>query len=719
MSTQATKERRVRVTRRGFLIGAGVTSGLVAGGLIVGLPYGRLKLAEFLDGAGAPFGVDAPPFSWFEILPDNRVIFHTPKVEMGQGIHTALAQIAADELGASFDQLIVQQASTQRGPNDGGGTGGSASVSSLFTPLREAAATAREMMREVAAGKLQVAAGTLRVEDGKFIAEDGRELTFGETVADVTEWAELTTEPTLKPRSAWRYIGQRTQRVDFEAKLTGQPVYGLDIKLPNMAYGAVARPATIEGKLVSADLSAARQMPGVIEIIEDGEFVAVVAETHYEAELARNQLDVTWDDGKLWQQEELDAMTTVGNGNATVIQKEGNAEKLLSERVTIEAEYRTPMAAHAHLEPQSAIVDVRADGVTAFVSTQFPDTVRGEIADVLGIESELVDLTASYLGGGFGRKLNTLSAVEAARLSQKVGRPIHIGWNRREEFRNGYLRPPTHSKLRGRIENGKLIAIEHEQASGDVAFPFFPAIASAVLGADFGAWRGGRIQYGIENRRTVAYRIKLPIATGWWRGLGLLANTFAIESFIDEAAYAAGADPLQFRLDHLGESEVERGLRGVLLAAAEKAGWGTDLPAGRARGIACSVDIGTPCAHVAEVSIEGDQIRVHKVTAAIDPGLIINPDGVEAQTQGSIIFGLSSTLLEKITVKDGQVEAANFNRYPLLTMKETPDIDIVLLESGGDPKGIGEPPLGPIAAAVANAVFTLTGKRLRELPLQL
>ncbi len=719
MSEQETRKRRFRITRRGFLIGAGVTGGLVAGGLIVGLPYGQLKLAEFLDGAGAPFSVDAPPFSWFEILPDNCVIFHTPKVEMGQGIHTALAQIAADELGVAFDQLIVQQASTQRGPNDGGGTGASGSVSGLFNPLREAAATAREMLRARAGEQLAVSGEQLTVENGVFIAPDGRELTFGAVVKDVSEWAELTTEPTLKSRSEWRYIGRSVQRVDLESKLTGQPVYGLDVKLPNMAYGAVARPATIEGKLVSVDSTKAAQMPGIIAIAEDGEFVAVVAESRYEAELARNQLDITWDDGKLWQQEEIDAIVTVGNGNATVIQREGNAEKLLDEMVTVEAEYRTPMAAHAHLEPQSALVDVREDGVTAYVSTQFPDTVRGDIAEALDVELSTVDLTATYLGGGFGRKLNTLAAVEAALLSKMVGRPVHVGWNRREEFRNGYLRPPTHSKLRGRIENGKLTAIEHQQASGDVAFPFFPSIAAAVMGADFGAWRGSVIQYGIENRQTVACRTKVPLATGWWRGLGLLANIFAVESFMDEAANAAGVDPLEFRLAHLGDSEVERGLRGVLVAAAEKANWGSELPAGRAHGIACSVDVGTPCAHVAEVSIDSGQIRVHKVTAAIDPGLIINPDGVEAQTQGSIIFGLSSTLLEQITVKDGRIEAANFNRYPLLTMKETPEIDVVLLESGGDPKGMGEPPLGPIAAAVANAVFALTGERLRQLPLQL
>jgi isoquinoline 1-oxidoreductase beta subunit len=274
--------------------------------------------------------------------------------------------------------------------------------------------------------------------------------------------------------------------------------------------------------------------------------------------------------------------------------------------------------------------------------------------------------------------------------------------------------------LRGKLDdNGRLQAIQHHQASGDVAFPFLPGFLKTVMGADFGAWRGSIIQYDVPNINTTAWRIELPIPTGWWRGLGLLANIFAIESFMDEAAHAAGVDPLQFRLNHLPDTELGERFRAVLQAAADKAGWDTPAPAGRSRGIACCIDVGTVVAEVAEVSVEEGQIRVHKVTAAMDPGMVINPDGAAAQTEGAIIMGMSSVFNEAITVKDGQVVPANFDTYPLLTMDRTPDIDVVLLESGSEPFGIGEPPIGPIAAAIANAVFAATGQRLRELPLKL
>ena len=719
MSEQQPKKRRWRVTRRGFLIGLGTTGVLAAGGVAFGLPVLQRTIAGTFDQASAPFSVDAAPLTWFEVTPSNQVILYVPKAEMGQGIHTALGQIAAEELGVEWDQLVIEQTSTLRGHNDGG-TGGSGSVASLFTPLRTAAATLRVMLATRAAEKMGVSAETLTIANGIISAPNGSSLTYGEVVEGVTEWVEPEEAPTLKPRKDWQFIGKAQQRVDFESKLTGQPVYGLDARMPNMLYGAVARPNTIEGKLISAEAGKAATMPGVVDVIIEDDLVAVIAETRYQAELARNNLQIEWDDGKLWQQAELDEIVTVGNGKGVVIQKEGDADSLLKSGNVVIAEYRTPMAAHAHLEPQAALVDVQADKVTAFVSTQFPDTVSSNLAEVLGMDNEQVDLKATYLGGGFGRKLNADIAVEAARMSQRVGRPVHVSYNRREEFRNGFLRPSTHNILKATLDDdGNLLAIEHQQASGDVAFAFFPQVMIPVMGVDFGAWRGSRFHYAFDNMRAVAWRTKLPLPTGWWRGLGLLANTFAIESFLDEVAHAAGRDPLEFRLSHLGTDGFQPQIRGTLEAVAEAADWGGPVPEGRARGIACSIDVQTPCAQVAEVSVENGQVRIHKVWSAIDPGVIINPDGVIAQTQGAIIQGLSSVLFEKITVKDGKIEAVNFNKYPLITMKEAPEIEVVLLETGDVPTGVGEPPIGPIGAAVANAVFALTGQRLREFPLQL
>jgi isoquinoline 1-oxidoreductase beta subunit len=325
------------------------------------------------------------------------------------------------------------------------------------------------------------------------------------------------------------------------------------------------------------------------------------------------------------------------------------------------------------------------------------------------------------LGGGFGRRTVSDVAVEAARLSAAAGRPVHVGWNRRDEFQNGFLRPPTHHVLRGALDTtGNILALEHQQASGDVFFQFMPGFVPPIMGADFAAWRGARTQYGIPHRRTTAQRVDLwPLRTGFWRGLGLLANTFAVESFMDELAHAAGIDPLTLRLSHLPEGELGERYRVVLETLAEKSGWGNPAPTGRARGLACCVDVNTVVGQVAEVSVDDGAIRVHHVTSVVDCGLVVNPNIAAQQTEGAITMGLSSTLLEAVTLTGGEIVATNFNEYPLLTVDMAPEIDVTFVGSGPAPLGMGEPPIGPIAAAVANAVFALTGQRLRELPLKL
>ncbi|MGB0388093.1 MAG: molybdopterin cofactor-binding domain-containing protein [Ardenticatenaceae bacterium] len=718
------KKRKWRVTRRGFLIGLGATGLGLALGVKVGTPIVRLRIAEMFDGpAGSSFGgVEAPPTTWFEISPDNRVRLHLPKVEMGQGVHTSLAQIAAEELEIEWDQLDVVQVGTGQGLDDSSGTGGSTSVSALYVPLREAGATLREMLRAEAAKHFGASPSELVAENGTFYVQNApdNKVTYGELAQQAPSWEVPEEAPPLKPASEFRYIGQPMKRVDLFAKITAQAVYGYDARMPNMLYGAVARPPTINGKLRRAAAGDAASKPGVVKVVIEDDFAGVVAESRAQAYAGVSALELEWDEGDELQQADIESMVTIGKGKGVVIQEEGDSANNLAEGAIMTAEYRTPMAAHAHLEPQAGLVDVQADKVIAYISTQMPVAMGQQLADALGRDVESVYVTPTYLGGGFGRKLGSEAGIEAARLSAAVERPVHVGWNRTEDMRHGYFRPPTHHKFQATLDaNGKIVALQQDQASGDVAFDFVPGFMATVMGADFGAWRGTRIQYAIPNMITTAWRTQIPIRTGWWRGLGLLANTFAVESFIDELAHATGADPLQFRLQHMPDSDRGQRFKQVLATAAERAGWDTPAPEGRARGIACSVDVDTVVAQVAEVSVEEGQIRVHKVVSAVDPGLVINPDGAKAQTEGSIVMGLSSTFFERITIKNGQVEAANFDRYPLITIKETPDIEVVLLESDGIPRGMGEPPIGPIAAAVANATFALTGQRLRELPLKL
>ncbi|MCC6601628.1 MAG: xanthine dehydrogenase family protein molybdopterin-binding subunit [Anaerolineae bacterium] len=713
-----------RVSRRGFLIGLGATVAAVAVGVPIGLPRARLAIANLVAEGGSFGSIEAPPTSWFEVTADNRIRFFVPKVEMGQGVHTSLAQIAAEELEIEWAQLEVVPASTAQGINDSMGTAGSTSVSSTFTPIREAAATLRELLRREAAAQLGVPAASLSAAAGVFTANNDptKSITYGEIVsnADVASWEVPEEAPALKPVSDFRYVGQSIPRVDFASKLTGQAQYGYDMRLPNMLYGAVARPRTIEGKLKSAAPGEAPNRPGVVAVVAEEEFAGVAAESRLQAYAGVGNLELEWEDGRLWQQADIDEMVTVGNGTRVVAQKDGEVDDWLDGDV-FTAEFRTPLAAHAHLEPQAALVDVQADKVTAWVSTQAALGVRSDLASTLGIDEEQIEVIPTYLGGGFGRKSNVEAAREAAILSKAAGRPVHVGWNRTEDMRHGFFRPPTHHVLRGVLDgNGRIQALQHEVASGDVLFSFFPGAAAAVVGADFGAYRGARLEYdGIPNRQMVSYRTPLPVRTGPWRGLGLLANTFAIESFLDELAQAAGVDPLQFRLNHLTDSPLSRRFRTALETVAEMANWGGRLPEGHALGLALCLDAQTVVAQIADVSVDNGQIRVHHVYCTMDPGLVINPDGAIAQAQGSIVMGLSSTFLEEITVKDGAIEAGNFDRYPLLTLKETPDIHVQLLESGEAPFGVGEPPIGPIAAAVGNAVFALTGQRFTRLPMQL
>ena len=712
-----------RISRRGFLIGLGATAA-VAVGIPLGLPAARRAIADYLS-ANDPFGgIAAPPTTWFEVTADNRVRFFSPKVEMGQGVHTAFAQIAAEELEVEWQQLEVVQASTAKGPGDAFGTANSNSVSNNFTPIREAAATLREMLRHEAASQLGVAATTLTVTAGRFTASDDptKTLTYGEIVtnADASSWEVPDEPPALKPVSEFRYVGQAIPRVDFESKLLGEAQFGYDMRLPNMLYGAAARPRTIEGKLSRAAEGEAASSPGVVTVVAQDDFAGVAAESRQQAYAGVAKMDVEWDDGRLWQQSELDEIVTVGNGTRVVIQNEGDVDDFLTDDV-ITAEFRTPMAAHAHLEPPAALVDVQADKATAWVSTQAAEVVRGTLANILDMNEDQVEVIPTYLGGGFGRKLDLEAAHEAARLSQAAGRPVHVGWDRTEDMRYGNFRPATHHLLKGKLDgNGRIQALQHEMASGDVFFGFIPGIAGAFVGADFGAYRGARLEYdGIANRQMISYRTPLPVPTGFWRGLGLLAATFAIESFMDDLAHTAGIDPLQFRLNQLSDSGTGGRFRRALETVAEMANWGGRLPEGHAHGLAINIDAKTVVAQIAEVSLDDDQIRVHNVYCAMDPGLVINPDGAIAQAEGSIVMGLSSTLLEEITVKDGAIEAANFDGYPLLRLKDTPDLQVQLLQSGEAPFGVGEPPIGPIAAAVGNAVFALTGQRLTRLPLRL
>ena len=581
----------------------------------------------------------------------------------------------------------------------------------------------REMIRNEAASKMGVSGDELNISSGVF-SSDGKTMTYVEAVKDVSEW-EIPDTPKLKDFKEYKFIGKPIARVDLKDKVFGTPMYGMDATLPDMLYGAVVRPSAIGAKFISADISKAENMPGVVKIVKERDFVGVVANSQTEAENAKNAIDAEWEVERSWQTSDIEAMIAVGEGEPFVIQKEGKAKSILEDsNDVISAEYKSPIGAHAQLEPNGAVAHVEADKATIMMSTQGVKITRDEIADRIGLDSDQVNIVPTFLGGGFGRRLHTPNGIQAAVLSKAVGKPVKCFFTRKEEFQNDTFRPPTHHVLKAKLDsNGLIEAIEHNVSSGDVAFgsPMVPGIAEPILGADLGAWRGGMIQYeGIPNYRTISWRKKLPFATSWWRSLGLLANTFAVESFIDELAIVAKKNPIDFRLAQIQDDDRGFRLKEVIKAAAEKSDYTDKIVNGRAMGFAASTDVNTPCAQVAEVSIENNKIKVHKVTCAMDPGLVVNPDQVRAQCEGSIIMGMSASMFEKMEVENGELTPTIYGPYQMATMRNAPkEIDIVLLQNSDVPGAVGEPPLGPIGAAVANAVYRLTGQRLREMPLKL
>jgi len=717
-----TEHKKKGWSRRKFLVRSSVGLGVVIGTGYFTRNIWQRYIAQIANTLEAPYQGSTKASLWFEVTAENEIILHSTKVEMGQGTFTGLAQIAADELDVDIASVKVVHAETISGNVDPFATGGSTSISSLWTPLREMAATMREMIRTEAAKQFGVALSDVSVNQGT--VTDGKQTaTFGEIVAKAGEWEDVDT-PELKEIKSYKFVGKGVPRVDLKDKVNGAPIFGMDAQMPDMLYGAVLRPSVIDAKLANANTSVAEGMPGVVKVIKEEDFIGVIAESYYQAEKAKNTIEADWIINRDWQSEEIVNMIEVGKGHPQTIQKRGNVNRSFDQESVVTAEFRSPIGAHAQIEPNGAVAHVEEDKATIMMSTQVIEITRKEVAKRLGLKKGKVNIKPTYLGGGFGRRLHTPNAVQAAVMSKAVGRPVKSFLNRQEEFQNDTFRPPTHHILKAKLNNDGLIeALEHNVSSGSVAYgsPMLPSVVNKIIGSDVGAWRGGMIQYsGIPNVKAVSWHVSLPFATSWWRSLGLLANTFAIESFMDELAILADRDPIDFRLAQISNDKAGFRLKEVIKAAKQKAEWDNTISDGRAMGFACSTDANTPCAHIAEVSVNNNVIKVEKVTCVMDPGLVVNPDQVKAQCEGSIIMGLSAAMYEKMEVIDNKLKPTIYGPYKMALIRNAPkEIDVVLLENEETPGAVGEPPLGPIAAAIANAVFKLTGKRLREMPLNL
>ncbi|HMJ59268.1 MAG TPA: xanthine dehydrogenase family protein molybdopterin-binding subunit [Gemmatimonadales bacterium] len=668
----------------------------------------------------APFA----PNAWLRISPDDSVLVIVDRSEMGQGVATSLPMLLAEELEADWSKVKIEFAPADKAyinPLFGlQGTGGSSSVRAAWTPLRKAGAAAREVLIAAAAQRWAVKTTECRAENGAVVhTKTKRRLRYGQLAARAATLPVPTDVPLKDPKD-WRIAGKPTKRLDAAVKTNGRAKFGIDTWVPGLRIAVVARSPVFGGKVKSFDATAAKAVEGVRNVVQISSGIAVVATGYWPAKLGRDALKVEWDEGSVASVSSagISAMFAerAGQASAAVAKHVGDPEGGLSGAATkVEADYEMPFLAHTTMEPMNATAHVRADGVDIWAPTQFQTGAQGIGAAIGGVPPEQVKVHTTYLGGGFGRRFELDFIQEALETSKAVGTPVKVIWSREDDVRNGQYRPANFHRMRAGLgADGKPVAWSHRIVAPSIMARVFPN--TVQNGLDGEAVEGGaELPYTVPNLHVDYVLTDTGIPVGFWRSVNNSYNGFAVETFIDECAAAAKADPYEYRRALLANAPRHRG---VLELAATKAGWGTPLPAGRARGIAVFKSFESFVAQVAEVSVSSaGEVRVHRVVCAVDCGMHVNPQTIEAQMQGGIVFGLTAALKGAITIDKGRVQQGNFNDYEMLRMNEMPVVEVYIVPSNEAPGGIGEPGTPPIGPAVGNAIFALTGKRIRKLPI--
>jgi len=700
------------VSRRAFLkAGATISSGLV---IAIALP--GCKPAAKRSGELKTFEANA----WLHIGSDDRITFFCDKSEMGQGVYTALPMLIAEELGVGLERIKVEFAP----PGDmfinnligGQITGGSTSVRDGWEKLRKAGATAREMLISAAAAEWGIDARNCKVENGVVLSPRFDRLRFGE-LAEAAAKLPVPKDVPLKPAAQFTLIGKATRRKDTPAKVDGSAVYGIDVRLPGMLYAALAQSPTLGGSVKTYQGEKASAMPGVMAVVLTSTGVAVVADSWWRARKARDLLEIQWNPGPnagLNDAKISQALRKGAAGPGRVARNDGDAAAALEDAArVIRAEYELPLLAHATLEPQNCTADVRDDGVDIHVPTQVQQIAQAAAAKAAGVDPKLVKVHTTFLGGGFGRRLEVDFIPAAVEASKAVKKPVKLLWTREDDMTHDAYRPPAFDQVAGAFdEKGKLIAWNLHLTGPSITARMFPSVTEKMVDP-FAVEGAANYPYDVPNVHVDFQQQEIGIDVGYWRSVSHSLNCFVVESFMDELAVHAKKNSAEFRKALL---EKQPRFLQVLKLVVRESRFGYP-PKGRFHGLSVMEGYGTYMAQVAEISLNEGKVKVHRIYCATDCGQQVNPDTVVAQIESSALFGYSALMWGEINISGGRVQQTNFDSYRVARINDAPRIDAYVVDSSEAPGGIGEPATALVAPAVCNAIYAATGRRLRSLPL--
>ena len=735
-----------KIVRRTFLIGSAAIAGGVAFGYwYVTKPYPNPLKDNLEDGQAA--------LTPYVLVDQAGVSIIVPRAEMGQGVVTTLAAFVAEELDIALDDVnvihgpaskayyngaLLEEGASLRATDESAGaermrslmhipakllgmqiTGGSSSTPDAYEKMRKAGAAARMALIKAASRKLNVSERDLSTENGAVITPDGARIPYADLAVDARKITPPK-NPQLKPKSEWRILGKSQPRVDMVGKCTGTAEYAIDVRLPGMLFATVKMNPHLEAAMTSFDASAAEAMPGVKKVFALDGGVAVVASNTWNAWRAAETVDCEWAPAaypatSAAQRQNL-ANSFTEEFEDSHLRKDGDVDEAFAEATVIEGEYYAPYLAHATMEPMNAVAWLRNGEIDIWAGNQAPVQVVKEAAAITGLAEDNIRVHTPYMGGGFGRRAEMDFAKQAITIAKEMeGIPIKLTWSREEDITHDAYRPSAMARFRASLKNGKPNAIELKLAATSVVDSQFGRLGLSLPGPDStivqNAWDA---PYDVENYDVYGYKAPMMLPVSSWRSVGASQNAFFQESMIDELAVAADADPIAMRLDMMSHEPSRK----VIEAAAEMANWGAASMPGHARGAAFFLSFGVPTAQIVEIERTPRGVRLVKVWAAVDVGEAMDPANIEAQVQSGVIYGLSAAINGEITVEDGKVQQSNFHDYDALRLYQSPPIDVKILENGEKIRGIGEPGLPPIAPALANAVYALTGERIRELPLK-